>query len=453
MKGLLLKLNDSGAPADLPSAADPIAIIGAGPVGLAAALVFGRLGLPVALFERRGQEDITRTTGAERAIAITISHRGLAALQSLGLAAEFLRTAQPLRARAIYRAGRCRVESYGPRLDDRIFALTRGQVQALLFDAAARLPNVQLNFGQSFVGYRRETRDVHLRTAAGQDTPTLRVRGLIGADGVRSALRRLVDDEQGSVSRVVEHPWLYRSFTLPPDLATRAGMAPSLIHIVPGGDWMAIMIPLSDGTLSGLITRNSATSTWGSVLHELGAALPGGPMREVAAFAGRELAATRDDARLHTVQAPRWTDDHSVLLLGDAAHGVLPFYGQGLNASLEDCVALGRLVGTADAGLGEAFAAFEARRHPEAEALAQLSENHLNQLVGSASSLSQALRRKVEGLLDRLAPQLLPLPYRMVSNARFRYADASRALARRDRAWERVSSRRKSPSPVTERQH
>jgi kynurenine 3-monooxygenase len=137
---------------------------------------------------------------------------------------------------------------------------------------------------------------------------------------------------------------------------------------------------------------------------------------------------------LVTIRCSPWHHEGKVVLLGDAAHAVVPFYGQGANAAFEDCVLLDECLRASPTDLPGAFTRFEAGRRPHANAIADLALENFVEMRDHVASSGFLWKKRIEKLLHRLLPRsFIPL-YTMVSFTRIPYADAVARAARQDRA-------------------
>jgi len=363
-----------------------ITIVGAGLGGSLLSIYLARRGWEVQLFELRG--DLRREpVEPGRSIKLTLAERGLAALAELGLAEHVRRNVcVPLRGRAVHDgAGHVTCQPYGK--DDRevIHAFSRNDLNGLLLDVAQAEPTLSIHFNQRCVDIDKESAAAVFRhTRTGAET-RVEADVLIGADGAFSTVRRKMMAHE----RIDYHQhflaWGYKELTI---AATAPGLPPMdrhALHVWPCGDHLLFALPNYDGSLCGVCTLpfhgpHSFESLTGDGEVEalfrthFADAMPYMP-DAAAEFRRRPI------SEFITVLASRWHFKGKILLIGDAAHSVVPFYGQGMNAAFEDCSVLDRLIerrGTAD--WQALFAEFQALRKPNTDVLARLSIENFHEL-------------------------------------------------------------------------
>ncbi len=411
-------------------------IIGAGLAGALLAVLLARRGIRVTVYERRPDP---RLAPAERgrSINLALAARGVRALRLAGLLDEVEPEMIAMRGRGVHdRSGGYAVLPYGQRPHEVIHSVSRAGLNLALIEAAARIPGVEFLFGHACTGLgtaHGRARILDTATGASFDSAG---DVTIGADGAGSALRRAL--ESAGLTRSREDPLghAYRELTLPAGPGGTHRLDHDVLHIWPRGEFMLIALPNTDGSFTATL-----------FLPRRG---PGGfeSLRDppaVRAFFEREFAGVlpripdlerqflaNPEGLLGTLHCERWHAG-GMLLLGDAAHAIVPFHGQGMNCAFEDCAELATLL---DEGLGweTACAEFERRRKPNADAIARMAlENYLEM---RDTVLDPAfLRRKALGMrLERRHPRRFIPRYSMVSfHPEISYADAySRGMIQHD---------------------
>jgi kynurenine 3-monooxygenase len=222
----------------------------------------------------------------------------------------------------------------------------------------------------------------------------------------------------------------YKELTLPPDDNGGFRMEPNVLHIWPRGGFMMIALPNVDGSytctcfwpfsggnsFSALTTREEIRAYFGKTFPD---AVPLMPALE-------EDFLLNAVGSLVTVRCAPWRYKDRVALLGDAAHAIVPFYGQGANAAFEDCIVLDECLREFSSDTVEALRVYELRRKRHADALADLAIGNFFEMRDKTASTTFLFGKKVEKLLAKLFPgRFLPLYY-MVTFSRMPYADAVR---------------------------
>lgn len=395
-----------------------IVIVGAGMAGTMLAIRLARRGHQVDILERRG--DPRGTSGPDAAsISVGLSERGRAALRDLGLLEQTLAKAVPMHGRIVHHNGRVTYQPYGNNGTEVLHSVRRHDLNITLLDAAAPEPRIRLWFGHRVTGLT----GTGVRTAARTFPADL----IVGADGAYSTVRTHLHRRVRAEFHQTHLDWGYREFTIP------AVDRPQALHIWPGRRGLAVAHPNPDGTLTGTVFLPFDGGTGFSGLRD--------PAR-AAAFLAEEfgdltglvpdLAAqflAHTPGSLVSVRTAPWHHDR-VVLIGDAAHAVYPFYGQGMNAAFEDCAVLDACL--AEHTPGDALAAFEARRRPHTDVLAELSARNFVELRDRVRSPVFLARKRIDFTLGRLIPGWRTL-YAMISHSSLPYGDALARARRQDR--------------------
>lgn len=413
-----------------------ITIVGAGLGGALLANYLGRAGQSVDLYELRPDPRRRGFVGG-RSINLAISERGLHALRGIGLEAEILRMAVPMRGRMIHaRDGALRFQPYDRDPARCINSISRGGLNIALLDAAAKYENVRMRFGCKCVDVDLDAGAAHFVDEATGEQLASAGDALIGADGAFSAVRRAMQRLDGFAcsQEALEHG--YKELHIPPADGGGFRMERNALHIWPRKAFMTIALPNADGSFTvtcfwPLKGENSferlrtPEDLRQFFTQQFPDALPLMPTLEQDFFAN-------PTGSLTTIRCGPWHFRDKVLLIGDAAHAIVPFYGQGMNAAFEDCVALSECLARHGDGLGEAFAEFYALRKPNADAIADLAlENFIEMRDKSASRVFRAYKH-MERTLHGLLPGIYTPLYTMISFTTIPYAEARRRARQQD---------------------
>ena len=403
--------------------AEPITVIGAGPVGSLLALFLARRGHHIQVFERR--PDMRRVgIGAGRSINLAVSTRGLYALHQVGLEEEVLRQAIPMRGRMVHAAGsEPRFLRYGRDDSEFINSMSRGELNKLLMTEAERTGRVRIEFQQRLVGYdsgRARLRDEHSGEEREVAAPVV-----LGSDGSASALR-------AALGVAVEQSWLdfgYKELTIPPAPGGAFSLETNALHIWPRKNFMLIALPNLDGSFTcTLFLPFEGPASFAAI--------------EAPADAERFFAETFPDAlaliprlgealaeaplgRMVTVKCARWSRGQAVLI-GDAAHAIVPFFGQGMNAGFEDCTVLMEILDH-EADWTRAFAELSDTRRPDADAIADLAVENFVEMRDKVADPEFVLWKEVEAELSRRFPGEYLSRYQLVTFTRVPYRVAQEA--------------------------
>ncbi|HXA09460.1 MAG TPA: NAD(P)/FAD-dependent oxidoreductase [Chthoniobacterales bacterium] len=413
-----------------------LTLIGSGLAGGLLAGYLGRRGYEIDLYERRADPRAGNTVGG-RSINLALSTRGIHALRQLGIADEVLQHAIPMRGRMIHdRSGDLHFSPYDRDPNKCINSIGRGALNTVVIEAAQRYPNVRVKFNHRCI-------DVDLNAPAAQllDTATnqlveARADAVIGVDGafsaVRGALQRL-DRFEYSQSYLAHG---YKELTIPPAADGSWPMEKNALHIWPRKSFMMIALPNPDGSFTCTLfwefdgPRSFATTTSDDDFRRF--------FHEEFPDAVPLMPALLDDFRenptgsLVTIRCAPWHYEDKVALVGDAAHAVVPFYGQGMNAAFEDCVVFDECLAEFPNDRKRAFAEYFARRKENADALADLAVHNFIEMRDKTAARSFRAKKKLDHTLEGLLRGLyLPL-YTMVSFTRVPYAEAARRARKQD---------------------
>jgi kynurenine 3-monooxygenase len=354
-----------------------ITIIGAGPAGCLLGILLARSGIEVEIHEQRSDPRSAAPTPG-RSINLALAARGIRALELAGIMGTLTPALVMMRGRMLHETGAAdQFSAYGQREHEVIWSVSRSTLTRLLVEAAAALPNLRLHFEQQCLGYHSNGKLLMRDLRVGGDYEIIAER-IIGADGAGSTLRHALAALRGFTVTEARLPHDYKELVIPRDGIPVLAM--DALHIWPRGGFMLIALPNADG---------SFTATLFMARH--GGSAPGFDQLNSSAgvqefFAAHfpevcslipDLAAqfaAHPQGFLGTVYCPQWQDAESLLLLGDAAHAIVPFHGQGMNCAFEDCRILVELLAR---NPGTAFTDFAQSRREDCLAIAQMAlENY-----------------------------------------------------------------------------
>jgi kynurenine 3-monooxygenase len=405
-----------------------ITIIGAGLVGALLATLLAQRGFAVTVFERRRDPRVAGYAGG-RSINLALAERGLHGLRMAGMTDAVMKLAVMMRGRMVHhRDGHAELLRYGRDDSEVIWSVSRGRLNVALIDAAEAA-------GTRFVFDRR------LADATFGDGVTLRFEDeagntfverapfAIGADGAGSALRAAMNAHAPLGERIEPLGHGYKELEIPAASgASRFAIEPNALHIWPRGNYMCIALPNAEGSFTvTLFLPNEGDPSFATVdspaaarklfEREFADALPLIPDLE-------EDFAANPVGMLATLYLDRWHLDGAALLVGDAAHAIVPFHGQGMNCGFEDAVELAGLFVAMPEDTAGIFAEFERRRRPNAEAIAAMAIENYVEMRDSVADPAFLLRRELGRVLAERNPDRFKPRYSMVTFTRMPYAEA-----------------------------
>ncbi|HAK06226.1 MAG TPA: kynurenine 3-monooxygenase [Spartobacteria bacterium] len=411
-------------------------LVGSGLAGGLLAAYLGRRGYDVDLYERRADPREGNIVGG-RSINLALSTRGIHALEQLGLADEVLRHAIPMRGRMIHdKSGDLHFAPYDVDPKKYINSIGRAALNTTVIEAAQRYPNVRVMFNHRCTDVDLTEAVAHLETENGQ--VTARGDAIIGVDGAFSAVRQSMQKKLAEFE--YDESYLahaYKELTIPPGPDGSWQMEKEALHIWPRKSFMMIALPNPDGSFTCTLfwefegPRSFATTKTDDDVRrffdeEFPDAVPLMPKLQ-------EDFRTNPTGSLVTIRCAPWSYKGKVALVGDAAHAVVPFYGQGMNAAFEDCVVLDECLAKFPDDRERAFAEYFSRRKENADALADLAVENFIEMRDKTASRKFRAKKKLDHLLEGLLPGVyLPL-YTMVTFTRIPYAEAARRARRQDR--------------------
>ena len=405
-----------------------IAIVGAGLAGCLLATLLARRGLAVDVYERRADP---RRAGAERgrSINLAISARGLDALGRIGLGEHALADALPMRGRTLHSpTGSLAYQSYSADDTRAINSISRAGLNHALLDRAEAAPGVRLHFGHRLTGVDSDT-GVLTFDGHGADLGA-RADVVLGADGAYSAVRRSIQHGMDLHQDFLPHG--YKELTIPPREGEFA-LDPASLHIWPRGASMMIALPNADRsftcTLFWAKTDFAALDTPEKVLAAFRERYPDAvPLMPT--LAADYLA--NPVGSLVTVRCRPWVRGR-VALVGDAAHAMVPFFGQGANCAFEDCVELDRSLTATGGDWPSALARYEAQRKANADAIADMALANFVEMSEKVASPVFRGQTRVRHALERALGGRYVSRYELVSFTTIPYAEIEGRIRRQDR--------------------
>lgn len=420
-----------------------INIIGAGLVGSLLSIYLAKRGHKVNVYERR--PDMRKTImSAGKSINLALSDRGWRGLEAVGIADEIKKIAIPMYGRQIHnRDGSTVFQPYGKE-DQAIYSVSRGEINMRLMDLAEQQPNVKIHFDERCISVDRAS-----LTASFENNTTLQHTStksdlLFGADGAFAASRlnmQLSSDRFEYNQHYISAG--YKELIIPPGPNGQFLLEKNALHIWPRGSFMMIALPNMDGnftctlflpfegekSFANLTTREQVKKFFDD---EFSTAVPLMPTLLDDFF-------TNPTSSLVTVKCFPWTFDDKIALIGDAAHAIVPFFGQGMNCGFEDCVVLNGLLDKHGDNWPAIMDEYQTLRKPDGDAIADMAIANFIEMRDKTADKKFLLQKKIEARFASKYPEKWIPFYTMVTySPNIRYSTALKEGQRQQAIMDKV---------------
>ncbi|RLA23897.1 MAG: FAD-dependent monooxygenase [Gammaproteobacteria bacterium] len=393
-------------------------IIGAGLCGSLLSIILARRGIKVTVLERQA-DPRTMQAAAGRSINLVLSARGNRALQYAGIFEHIEPLLVPMKARLIHHEdGTTELQSYGQREGEQIYSVSRAELNRILIQTAENDYNVRVRFQQEAVSYYPEEAVLRIRDHEKSADYDVKAGPIIGADGAGSVIRRAFTDAAtiGPGETLLEHS--YKELSIPSNADGSFQLEQDVLHIWPRGGFMLIALPNPGGDFTlTLFMPSSGKNSFAEIDSD----------DKVAEFFDRNFAdvvplidnlidnySQNPVGILGTVRCKHWHDGDKMLLIGDAAHAVVPFHGQGMNLAFEDCVVLDQVLENPDADWMTVFEVYEAEQLANANAIADMALENYVEMRDTVRNPKHMLRKQLSFELERRLPNRFIPRYSMV---------------------------------------
>jgi len=418
-----------------------VAIIGAGLVGSLLSIYLSKRGYKVKVFERRGDMRKEKIS-AGRSINLALSDRGIKALEEVGIMDEIRKICIPMHGRYIHNAdGSTAFQPYGKE-GQFINSVSRGELNKQLM-SLAESQSVEI-----FFHYKCEDINWNENTVTfkipGLKFQTQNFKLLFGADGAYSAARlqhQLQHDRFQYSQYYIDFG--YKELNIPPGEDGSFQMEKNALHIWPRGNYMLIALPNIDGSFTctlffpfegepsfaSLNTKEKVKDFFARTFTD---AVPLMPTLEEDFF-------TNSTSSLVTVKCYPWIREGKFALIGDAAHAIVPFFGQGMNCGFEDCSVLNRLMEKHGDDWQQILQEYQELRKPDGDAIAELALNNFIEMRDKVADPKFLLQKKIEALLHEKYPdKWIPAYTQVTFSPHIRYSEALQKGQRQEEIMQNV---------------
>lgn len=423
-----------------------VAITGAGLVGSLLAMFLAKRGLAVNIFERR-PDMRKQTVDGGRSINLALSDRGWKALEEVGVADAIRQIAIPMYGRMVHNIdGTLSFQPYGKE-GQAIYSVSRAELNRTLMNCADTFDHVNMHFNQRCTRVDLDNTTLYLQDITTGETFKEEADLIFGADGAFSAVRGSMQftDRFDYAQDYIEHG--YKELTIPP--APNGGwlLEKNALHIWPRKNFMLIALPNLDGSFTCTLFLEYEGNPAFEHLQTPDA---------VNAFFDRyfpdakALMPTLIEDFFHNptpslvlIRCNPWVYKNKVALIGDAAHAIVPFYGQGMNCGFEDCSVLNQILdqNTQNGAINwaNALQTYQKSRIPDANAIAELALRNFIEMRDLVADPHFLFRKEIEKrFYERYPSQYIPLYSMVTFSSHIRYSDALRIGKLQDQLFEKI---------------
>lgn len=406
-----------------------ITVVGAGLVGSLVSIYLAKRGYKVDVYERRPdmrKADII----AGRSINLALSDRGWRGLEGVGIADEIKKIAIPMYGRAIHmKDGSSTYQAYG-KDNQAIYSVSRGGINMRLMDLAEQQPNVTLHFEERCDKLDRKTNELSFHNTNTDKTSHVKSDIVLGSDGAFSAVRTQMQFQSDRFD--YQQFYIdagYKELVIPAGPNGEHLIEKNCLHIWPRGSFMMIALPNMDGSFTcTLFFQMEGKVSFDTIKTK----------EEVMAFFKEEFPdavplmptlledwMNNPTSSLVTVKCKPWVWDEKIALIGDAAHAIVPFYGQGMNCGFEDCVVLNELMDKHGDLNGACLKEYETLRKPDGDAIADLAIANFVEMRDKTADKTFLLQKKIEAHFSAKHPEKwIPLYSMVTYSPHIRYSEA-----------------------------
>ena len=402
-------------------------LIGAGLTGPLLATYLAHRGYSVEIFERRSDMR-KKSISAGRSINLALSARGNHSLKEVGLYDKIKPYTIPMKGRMIHDLnGSTHLQPYGQQENEVIFSVSRAQLNMDLMTMAEETGNVTIRFNHQLLSADLEQNKLLFLLSDSLEEIELSFNRVIGCDGSASILRKAIVEKADIqyVKKPLGHG--YKELTVLPLESGKFQIEPNALHIWPRGNHMLIALPNNDCSFTCTLffpmtgkTSFETVRTEKEILDLFQSQFPDSIKlmpNLVEEFQNNPI------GDLASVYCKPWHWEDKALLIGDAAHAVVPFFGQGMNASFQDCSTLAKLMGQNENDWKTIFNAFSSVQVENGHAIADMALENYMEMRDHVNDPEYKKRREMELKLERMFPgQFIPR-YSMVSFHQIPYAE------------------------------
>ena len=423
-----------------------VTIVGAGLVGSLLSIYLAKKGYKINIFERR--PDMRKSNLiAGRSINLALSDRGWKGLEGVGIADEIKKIAIPMYGRFIHhKDGSTAYQPYG-KDQQAIYSVSRAVINMKLMDLAEQQENVKIHFDKRCSNIQRNSLTADFEDNTTKEISSVKSDLLFGADGAFAASRlniQLQSDRFEYNQHYIDCG--YKELIIPPGENGKFLMEKNALHIWPRGNFMMIALPNPDGNFTcTLFLPFEGEKSYANLKTE----------EQVKTFFETEFPDAvplmpgllkdffhNPTASLVTVKCFPWVFDNKIALIGDAAHAIVPFYGQGMNCGFEDCVVLNQLLEEHGEDWDKILTNYQTLRKPDGDAIADLAIANFIEMRDKTADPKFLLQKKIEARFSEKHPdKWIPLYSMVTYSPHIRYSTALKEGAKQQAIMDKIMDR------------
>jgi kynurenine 3-monooxygenase len=421
---------------------ETITLIGAGLVGSLLAVLLAKRGFKVEIFERR--PDMRRNDiSAGRSINLALANRGIEPLVQAGLMDKVTPILTTMKGRMVHDLeGNENFQSYGQKPEEVIYSVSRGDLNKICLDAAEATGLVTIHFDHKCESVDFESKQLTLKNYQDDSSVTASFQRVIGTDGSSSAVRDAIHAISSKQHDILQLGHSYKELRIPPSASGDFQIDANSLHIWPRGGYMVIALPNEDASFTVTLFMPTTGEVSFETINDKAAVtnffkqnfvdmMPLLPDLETDYF-------ENPTGNLATVKCAPWHHQGTALILGDAAHAVVPFHGQGMNCGFEDALDLAQTIDLAresnsELEWNEIFSQVDENRKINGDAIADMAIENYITMRDSVRDEKFLLRNSLAFELENRFPEYFCPRYSMVMFHRLPYAEAkSRGVIQED---------------------
>ncbi len=418
-----------------------ITIAGAGLVGSLMAILLAKRGYKIDVYERRPDMRNFGFKGG-RSINLAMSDRGWKALEQAGIKDQIRKVAIPMRGRMMHSVnGELTFQPYGKE-GQAIYSVSRGGLNLELLKLAENYDHLNFHFDHRCKGINLQKWEISFENTQTKESVVKPIDVCLGADGAFSAVRSSLQKTARFNYSQTYLEYGYKELTIPPNEDGSHRMDPNALHIWPRGSFMLIALPNVDGSFTcTLFLAYEGKVSFENLQTD----------EQILAFFNEYFSDTiplitellqdfhqNPTADLVTIRCNPWEFGKRILLIGDASHAIVPFYGQGMNSGFEDCSILDQMIDEQNGDWEKIIEHFNKERVKDGHAIADLALRNFVEMRDWVGHPRFLLRKKLEAHLYEKFPDAFMPVYSMVTFSHQPYHKAWQEISAQDTLFDQL---------------